>query len=425
MNPRELVDHIRSGPAELVLREPLRFRRLTRSNPCDFNEFLEALQSSVTIRNVACGTHIELGITEDEWVLLVKTIGRITDITNLTFECGSGSRDFRPFQAIAHAVESAQSLYNLVIALMNRDSLGIEHFAGDPSELTELANALREHLALHIFAWAEIGFEMEAAENTTFDPVLRALSACPNLEAAYIMTIFASDEAIVNLLYLPTNITSLALAVEPDHWLVASNVICQSWCRIASLHLQMMPCLRSEATEAIKAVADAIRHDHELDGHDLIDLTLQMEDGFTDEVGVALAEALTTNKTLHTITLSDDPCGPPLRRRVHNQAALGVSAYEAFSAMLRVNTGLTLNLPPCNDITANDKRVVDSREQVRIEQELNYVGRGELLSSNQTTREEWVDALDELNSGNVDESPEFNVSCLYSLLRLNPGTCMA
>jgi hypothetical protein len=43
MNPRELVDHIRSGPAWLVLilGIPLRFRRRTRSNPCDFNEFLE------------------------------------------------------------------------------------------------------------------------------------------------------------------------------------------------------------------------------------------------------------------------------------------------------------------------------------------------------------------------------------------------
>jgi hypothetical protein len=50
MNPRELVDHIRSGPAELTLDTPLpRFRRRTRSNPYDFNEFLEALQSNKMI----------------------------------------------------------------------------------------------------------------------------------------------------------------------------------------------------------------------------------------------------------------------------------------------------------------------------------------------------------------------------------------
>jgi hypothetical protein len=56
MNPRKLVDHIHSGPAELVLEIRLRFRRRTRSNPCDFNEFLQALRSSETIRDVECGS---------------------------------------------------------------------------------------------------------------------------------------------------------------------------------------------------------------------------------------------------------------------------------------------------------------------------------------------------------------------------------
>jgi hypothetical protein len=66
MNPRELVDHIRSGPAAVYLDEPLRFRRRTRSNPCDFNEFLQALQSSETIQWVYSDSQLELGITEDE-----------------------------------------------------------------------------------------------------------------------------------------------------------------------------------------------------------------------------------------------------------------------------------------------------------------------------------------------------------------------
>ncbi len=94
MNPRELVDHIRSGPAKLVLDEPLRFRRRTRSNPCDFNEFIQALRSSETIRDVECSSHRRLGITEDEWVLLVKTIGRIKDIQNMRFSYSYSPRDF-------------------------------------------------------------------------------------------------------------------------------------------------------------------------------------------------------------------------------------------------------------------------------------------------------------------------------------------
>jgi hypothetical protein len=60
-----------------VLDKPLRFRRRTRSNPYDFNEFSQALQSSETIRNVLCKSHRRLGIAEDEWVVLVKTLERI------------------------------------------------------------------------------------------------------------------------------------------------------------------------------------------------------------------------------------------------------------------------------------------------------------------------------------------------------------
>jgi hypothetical protein len=54
MNLRELVDHVRTGPALLVLDKPLSFRRGTRSNPCDhdFNEFLTstAVQRDDSIR---------------------------------------------------------------------------------------------------------------------------------------------------------------------------------------------------------------------------------------------------------------------------------------------------------------------------------------------------------------------------------------
>jgi hypothetical protein len=58
-----------------------------------------------------------LGITEDEWVLLVKTVGIIKCIDDLTLLCEAGSRDYHPFQAIAEAVKSARSLRKLAISL--------------------------------------------------------------------------------------------------------------------------------------------------------------------------------------------------------------------------------------------------------------------------------------------------------------------
>jgi hypothetical protein len=151
MNPRELVDHIRSGPAKLVLDGPLRFRRRTRSNPCDFNEFLQALQSSETIRIIIWRSQLRLGISENEWVRLVKTIGSIKGIQKLSLHCTHGSRDFHPFQAVADAVNNAQSLRKVRVVLHNVT------FLSDPSGLIALASALREHTGLHEFNWLEFG----------------------------------------------------------------------------------------------------------------------------------------------------------------------------------------------------------------------------------------------------------------------------
>jgi hypothetical protein len=139
-----------------------------------------------------------------------------------------------------------------------------------------------------------------------------------------------------------------------------------------------------------------------------------LNDGFTDEAGLALAEALAVNKNLRKIVLYAD---------TFTHTAFGVQVYEAFSAMLRVNTSVILKLPPYETAGA-DERLLDARKQVKIEQRLNRVGRGRLLASKQTTREEYVDALNKLNNYN-DKCPAFQVSYLYSLLRLNPSVvCM-
>jgi hypothetical protein len=408
MNPRELVDHIRSGPEKLVLNKPLRFRRRTRSNPCDFNEFLQALQSSVTIRTVQCGTPLELGLTEDEWVLLLKTTGRIRDIQNLTLGCSAGSRHFRPFQAVADAVENAQSLCRLEIRLEG------ETFPGDPSGLIALANALQEHTTLQEFMWGDVCSRLEATQNILLDPVLRALPTCPHLQIIFFMTEFASADAIRNLLQLQSA-KYVHLVLETEQWLAVADEIRRGRCNIKHLYLHTLQKTSVKDTEAVKAIASAIRLDHNLER-----LVVHIENDFTDEAGVVLAEALAVNKTLHEITLSVESYPGD---QVRYTDALNASTYEALSAMLRVNTRLRLEVPPFNDV-ADDKRLVDSRNQMRIERGLNRVDRGRLLSSSQTTRDEWVDALDELNSSNAEESPEFNVSCLYSLLRLNPATCM-
>jgi hypothetical protein len=90
--------------------------------------------------------------------------------------------------------------------------------------------------------------------------------------------------------------------------------------------------------------------------------------------------------------------------------------------MLRVNTSIKLDLPVF-DADVDDQRLADSRNQMLIEQRLNEVGRGRLLASSQTPREEWVEALQELSAPN-DNDP-FEVGCMYSLLQLNPLVCLS
>jgi hypothetical protein len=299
MNPRELVDHIRSGPAKLVLEEPLRFRRRTRSNPCDFNEFLQALRSSETISTAECGSHRPLGVTEDEWVLLIKTLGNIKDIHHLDFACTPGSRYFYPLQAVADAVKSAHSLYKLEIDIVG------ETLPRDPSGMIALANALREHTALQEFACFDWSLLL-AAQDATTDFVLQALSACPHLRKVTIMTKRTSGGAMKYLLQLH-KATYLRLVLKADHWLVVADEIRRGCCNVQTLTLAMAEATGSQAMEAVQAVASAIQLDCNLKH-----LSLEVGNGFSDEVGVSLVEALTVNKNC---TRSPFPLIiPPIRR---------------------------------------------------------------------------------------------------------------
>jgi hypothetical protein len=207
--------------------------------------------------------------------------------------------------------------------------------------------------------------------------------------------------------------TALSFALTPDQWLAVSDEIRLGRYLIKKLYLRMYRSSTSEATEAAKAIASAIREDRHLET-----LVLQIEDGFTDEVGVALAEALTINKTLRILLLDDSLFDG---EHLNTKASLGALAYEAFGAMLRVNTSLILILPAF-DADVVDERDIKHFDQMRIEQRLNEVGRGRLLASSQTPREDWINTLQELNTPN--DNYLFEVSCLYSLLKLHPDVCM-
>jgi hypothetical protein len=390
MNLRELVDHIHSGPTDLVLDGPLLFRRRTRSNPCDFNEFLQALQSSETIISVDCWTHQQLSISEAQWSLLVKTLGCIKGIQRLSLACMAGSRDFRPFQGFADAVEMAQvhqSLHTLRFDV-NDNHDGWLGFPRDLSGIAALAEALgKEHKSLEKFVWTDLVCQVGLRDEgcAALDPLLQALStsACPKLRTVCLMTASASANAYCTLL------EQLHLGPAKNQWLVLGVPRTDIWLAVA----EAIRVNRCNVQRLTMTMAVAIDH---------------------DEVSLAFANALRTNTCLRYLTLS--------------YSGLSVRANEAFSTMLRENTNVVVNIER-GTLQPGDP-TFDSFQQVRIEQLLNQVGRGGLLSLSQTSTE-WVDALNELNLLSkctcpcspciCHNTPAFHVSCMYSLLRMYPS----
>ena len=84
---------------------------------------------------------------------------------------------------------------------------------------------------------------------------------------------------------------------------------------------------------------------------------------------MALAEALTVNTPLRKIVVCRS-----YMTLVQGADEFSASVYDAFSAMLRVNTSLVLKLPLFDDAD-RDERLIDSRNQMRIEQGLNQAPR--------------------------------------------------
>lgn len=237
------------------------------------------------------------------------------------------------------------------------------------------------------------------------------MAACPRLQRVRIWTDavnYVTPQAVRELLARSPVLECLDL--KTTEWESVAEVIGQDACRIKTLKLSTLRCPGSGA-EALARVVGQNRH--------LQSLTLRVGTGFTDALGVALAQALQANTTLRELALVDQ-WDYGFRTTDH----MNVSSYQALRKMLRVNTSVILKVPALDFRWSSD--LVDIvrpyYDRMRIEMRLNAAGRGGLMLGSQAARAAWMNTLYELIT-QAQVNDDLQVDCLYTLLKLNPSIC--
>jgi hypothetical protein len=409
MKPSELFDLIRlNNPSELELKHTLRFRRRSRSNPCSFDDLIQALQSNESIRTVRCQGNVSLGITQEEWFLFVQTLGTIPALRQLSF-LGQDVPNVPPVQAVADAVGSARLLGTFQIGE------GVILF-GSRTGFEALCHNLGSCCSdLEQVQWqGKFRSTWEIRENrdtnNCLDPLFRALAVCPRLRSVQIWTDavnYVTPQAVRELLVCAPALQCLDL--KTTEWETVAEIIGKESCHIQTLKVSTLRCPGSGAVALARAVGQN-RH--------LQSLTLRVGTGFTDALGVALAEALQVNTTLRELVLVGE-WDYGFRTTDH----MNIPAYQALQNMLRVNTSVILKVPAL-DSRWNPDLVGIVRpyyDRMLIEMRLNAAGRGGLMLGSQASKAAWVHTLNRLNGQNEDD--DLQVDCLYTLLKLNPSMC--
>jgi hypothetical protein len=417
MKPYELFDLIRlTNPNELELKHTLRFRRRSRSNPCSFDDLIQALRSNESIRTVRCQGNVSLGITQEEWFLFVQTLGTIPALRQLSF-LGQDVPNVPPVQAVADAVGSARLLRAFQIGegvILFGSKTGFEalcHNIGSccsDLEQVEWQGKFRS-------TW-EIREHRDT--NNCLDPLFRALALCPRLRSVQIWTDavnYVTPGAVRELLVrAPAVLTYLDLKAT-DCWEVVAEIIGQESCMIQTLKLSTLRCPGGGSAGAV-SLARAVGLNRHIQS-----LTLRVGTGFTDVLGVALAQALQVNTTLRELILVDQ-WDYGFRTTDH----MNIAAYQALRNMLRVNTSVVLKVPALDCRWSPDLAdiVRPYYDRMLIEMRLNAAGRGGLmLVGSQASRAAWVNTLHELNAQEKNDDDDLQVDCLFTLLKLNPSIC--
>jgi hypothetical protein len=415
MDSQELVKRIRENPEMLELKDVIRFEDMS-----EFNEFIQALADNTSITLLKCHGNLSFGVSQEQWSQTIAAFGSLRCLRRLEFLKHQVPNVFS-LNALSLALKNAHALRELIVD----DGVVVYGGRGDVDSFDESLRTSR----LIVFKWlARLRLRPDAQGPPSLDPILLALSQSSQLEMAH----FTIDSRTRNpvspdswrALARSRSIRTLSLqGDQAQEWSVLADVLIEPTCTLEKLSLK---CYQADPEDCL-----ALLQSMELNTS-LLSLSLQVNRGFTDEVGFALAQVLHSNRVLNHVELLSG-----WTVNATQQSHLSGPAYQALIDVLQVNHSVVIHVSSPSNLPED----VDAlAREFHMQSFMNQAGRWRLYKD-VSQKSEWIDAFATLNELTMDgeasevethdtlnsmlhlSRPECSLSCIYRLLVDNPMLC--
>jgi hypothetical protein len=413
MDSFQLIKLIRTAPKELELKDVIRFDQIQ-----DFTDFLDALRENDSIEVLKCHGNLSFGISQEQWSQTIAAFGSLRRLRRLEF--------------LKHQVPNVFSLHALSLALKHARALrelivddGVVVYGGR-GDVDSFDDSLR-HSQLVVFKWlARLRLRPDAQGPPSLDPILLALSQSAQLTMAH-FTIDSRTRNPVSLdswraLARSQSIRELSLQGDQAHeWGILAEVLHEPTCTLETLALK---CYQADPEDCLALLQSL--HANTC----LRSLSLQVNRGFTDEIGVALADVLRENRSLTSVELLSGWTVNAMQ-----QSHLSGAAYQSLIDVLQVNHHVAIHVSAPSHLPADVDLLA---REFQMQSYMNQAGRGTLYQ-NLSNRAQWIEAFAKLNqlpeydaaaattnipSSNITAAQQgCTLSCVYRFLVDNPMLC--
>jgi hypothetical protein len=319
---------------------------------------------------------------------LFRTIGGMPNLQKLGFHSQSGSSGVLSIKALIAITSPATRMVHF----------GISDVAlwGSQADFQLWATQLQTQLFLQSFCVCECEL-LDPSKECPLDPLLTVLSILPSLEALFLQAATpnalgqVSPEAVAAIGMAP-QLQDLRLGnfeLKHPHMVQMGKVLSSN---VVLTELKIDSCVELHRETAV-AMAKMLRNNRRLKSFEL-GLTSMIP----DDCAVVLAESLKYNTTMESFTLSK---GTGARfRPITSQVC-----QTAFVDMLHQNYVLeTLVLFQRFPV----------KKEFKLYLTLNKYGRGKLLMSHASEREDWIQAIYKVND---------DLDSIFYYLGINPSLC--